>query len=83
MDNYNTPKLKVCYLLSTTEGGAWAFEQLRELRNRYDYDVSVVLSGSSGTLVDRFNAEAIPVYSADFDFMRPSDIFYLHLVKMT
>lgn len=71
------PKLKICYILSTTEGGTWAFEQLRELRNLYDCDVTVVLSGDSGTLVDRFKAEAIPVHTADFNFMRPSDIFYL------
>lgn len=71
------PKLKICYILSTTEGGTWAFEQLRELRNIYDCDVSVVLSGDTGTLVDRFKAEAIPVHSADFNFMRPADIFHL------
>lgn len=70
-------QLKVCYILSTTEGGTWAFEQLRNLRNTYQYDVSVILSGTSGTLVDRFNAENIPVYAADFDFMRPTDIFSL------
>ncbi|KTD04606.1 glycosyltransferase family 4 protein [Fluoribacter gormanii] len=69
--------LKICYILSTTEGGTWAFEQLRELRNTYQYDVSVILSGTSGTLVDRFRAENIPVYTADFDFMRPTDLFLL------
>ncbi|WP_454784953.1 glycosyltransferase family 4 protein [Legionella sp. WA2024007413] len=69
--------LKICYVLSTTEGGTWAFEQLRELRNTYQYEVSVILSGNSGTLVDRFKSENIPVYTADFDFMRPTDIFFL------
>lgn len=71
------PQLKICYLLSTTEGGTWAFEQLRDLRTHYGYDVSVVLSGDSGTLVNKFKAESIPVYTADFDFMRPSDLFRL------
>lgn len=71
------PKLKICFILSTTEGGTWAFEQLRELRNHYGYEVSAILSGDTGTLVDRFKTEAIPVYAADFDFMRPSDLFRL------
>ncbi|CEG57211.1 glycosyltransferase family 4 protein [Legionella fallonii] len=77
MDNYKIPKLKICYILSTTEGGTWAFEQLRDLRNHYGYDVSVVLSGDTGTLVDKFKSESIPVHAADFDFMRPSDLFRL------
>lgn len=64
-------------MLSTTEGGTWALEQLRELRNLYDCEVSVVLSGSSGTLVDRFKAESIPVHAADFNFMCPEDIVTL------
>ncbi|HHT0594183.1 TPA: glycosyltransferase family 4 protein [Legionella anisa] len=70
-------KLKICYILSTTEGGTWAFEQLRELRDKYHFEVSVVLSGQTGTLVERFNAESIPVYDADFGFMNPKDILYL------
>ena len=70
-------KLKICYILSTTEGGTWAFEQLRELQSCYDCDVSVVLSGNTGTLVERFNEESIPVHAADFNFMLPSDIFSL------
>ncbi len=79
MGNHKMHQLRICYLLSTTEGGTWAFEQLRDLRNHYGYDVSVVLSGDTGTLVDKFKAESIPVYAADFDFTRPSDIFRLSL----
>ena len=77
MDNLKLPKLKICYILSTTEGGTWAFEQLRELRAHYDCDVTAVLSGNTGTLVDRFKAESIRVHAADFKYTSPTDIFYL------
>jgi glycosyltransferase involved in cell wall biosynthesis len=72
-------RLKVCYILAKTEGGVWAFEQLRELRDNYNCDVSIILSGTQGTLVDRFKKEGIPVYQADFEFTRSSDIFSLPL----
>lgn len=70
-------RLKICYILSTTDGATWAFEQLRNLRNQYDYDVSVILSGTTGTLNDRFKAEGISVHAADLDFMNARDIFFL------
>ena len=70
-------QFKVCYILAKTEGGTWALEQLRELKNRYNCDVSIVLSGLTGTLVERFKNEGIPVYEANFDFTRPSDLFTL------
>lgn len=70
-------QLKICYMLSTTEGGTWALEQLRELRSRYQYQVFAVLNGETGTLVDRFKAENIPVFVADFDFLNPRDILHL------
>jgi hypothetical protein len=63
-----SPRLKICHVVATTEGASWVFEQLRGLRNRHGHDVAVVLNGASGTLVDRFRAEAIPVHVADFDF---------------
>lgn len=71
------PKLKVCYLVSTTEGGTWALEQLQGLRDTYDCEVAAVLSGAEGTLVDRFKAASIPVYSANFDFVKASEVFSL------
>ena len=70
-------QLNICYILSTTEGGTWAFEQLRDLKNKHQYDVSVILSGTSGTLVNRFKAESIPVYAADFEFTQATDLFLL------
>jgi glycosyltransferase involved in cell wall biosynthesis len=71
-----SPK-RICHVVATTEGAAWVYEQLRDLRDRYDYDVSVILNGSSGALVDRFKEAGIPVLTADFDFLGVSDLFAL------
>jgi len=69
--------LKICHIAATTEGGVWVFEQQRDLRDRHGYDVSVVLNGEKGTLVDRFHAAGIPVRVADFDFTSSPDPFRL------
>jgi glycosyltransferase involved in cell wall biosynthesis len=69
--------LKVCHIVATTEGAVWVFEQLRELRNRYGYDVSVILSGDKGALVDQFRAAAIPTHAMNFDFTSNSDLLSL------
>jgi len=71
------PLLKVCHIVATTEGAAWVFAQLRGLRDRYGYDVSVILSGEKGTLVDQFRAAAIPTHAINFDFTSNSDLLSL------
>ena len=68
---------RICHIVATTEGAVWVYEQLRDLRDRFGYDVSVILNGSSGTLVDRFKAAGIPVLTSDFDFLGVSDLFAL------
>lgn len=69
--------LRVCHIAATTEGAAWVFEQLRDLRDRFGYDVSVILNGTSGTLVDRFHAAGIQVLASDFQFLGSGDLFAL------
>jgi glycosyltransferase involved in cell wall biosynthesis len=71
------PRLKVCHIAATTEGAVWVFEQLRDLRDRFGYDVAVVLNGEQGALVDRFRAAAIPVHVADFNFTSNADLLNL------
>lgn len=71
-----SPK-RICHIVATTEGAVWVYEQVRDLRDRFGYDVSVILNGSSGTLVDRFKAAGIPVLTSDFDFLGISDLFAL------
>jgi glycosyltransferase involved in cell wall biosynthesis len=70
-------KLKICHVVATTEGASWVFDQLRGLRDRYGHEVSVVLNGASGRLVDWFRAEAIPVHVVDFDFTSSPDLLGL------
>lgn len=67
-------KIRVCHIVATTEGAVWAFEQVRDLRDRYGYDVSVILNGSTGSLVDRFQRAGIPVLTSDFDFLGTGDL---------
>ncbi len=43
-------------------------EQLRDLRDRYGYDVSAIISTGTGGLVDKLKAEQIPFYQFDFAF---------------
>jgi glycosyltransferase involved in cell wall biosynthesis len=78
-DTRPTPQspLKVCHIAATTEGAVWVFEQLRDLRERYGYDVSAILNGDQGTLVDHFRGASIPVYAADFDFTSTLDLLKL------
>lgn len=71
------PALKVCHIAATTEGAIWVFEQLRDLRDRFGYDVAVVLNGDQGALVDRFRAAAIPVHVSDFNFTSNADLLNL------
>jgi glycosyltransferase involved in cell wall biosynthesis len=70
-------RIRICHIAATTEGAAWVFEQLRDLRDRFGYDVSVILSGSAGTLVDRFESADIRVLVSDFQFLGSSDLFAL------
>jgi hypothetical protein len=72
-----TRQLRVCHIAATTEGAAWVFEQVRDLRDRFGYDVSVILNGTSGALVDRFNAAGIRVLASDFQFLGGGDLFAL------
>jgi len=44
------------------------FEQLRELRNQYGCDVTAVVSGDSGKLIDKLDSEGIPHFAFNFGF---------------
>jgi glycosyltransferase involved in cell wall biosynthesis len=70
-------KLRICHIAATTEGAAWVFEQLRDLRDRFGHDVSVILNGEKGTLVDRFKEAGIPVLVSDFEYLNSSDLLAL------
>jgi glycosyltransferase involved in cell wall biosynthesis len=55
-------------VVATTEGATWMFEQLRELRNQYDCDVSAIVSGDNGKLIDKLDSEGIPHFAFSFGF---------------
>lgn len=73
---YRSPP-KIAFIVATTEGALWAFEQLRELRDRHGYKVAAILSGDEGKLVDLFRAAGITTHAADFDFTSSVDLLSL------
>ena len=80
MQNQNPsarPPLKVCYIAATTEGATWVFEQLRELRDRHGYEVSAILNGDRGSLVDLLRSAGIPMHVCEFDFTSSADLLGL------
>lgn len=68
---------KICQIAATTEGAAWVFEQLRDLRDRHGFEVAVILNGNEGGLVERFKSAGITVHPADFDFTSSADLLAL------
>lgn len=68
---------RVCHIAATTEGATWMLEQLRELRDRYGYEVTAVVSGACGSLVDALHAEGIKVHAFDFRFEALGDTIAL------
>lgn len=70
-------RIRVCHIAATTEGAVWVFEQLRDLRDRFDFDVSVILNGTTGALVDRFKSAGIRVLDSDFEFLGTADLLAL------
>ena len=68
------PRLKVCHVVATAEGGRWVAEQLRELRDRHGCEVSAVVGGPSGSLVNLLRAEGIPYHVESFAFATPGGL---------
>jgi glycosyltransferase involved in cell wall biosynthesis len=75
----STGKLKVCHVVATTEGAGWMVAQLRELRDRYGFDVTAIVSGERGGLIDKLCAEGIPYRVANFEFSSPRGMMRMPL----
>jgi glycosyltransferase involved in cell wall biosynthesis len=54
--------LKVCHLVSSSNGARWVVEQLSRLRDRHGHDVTAVVSGHNGSLVDMLAAAGIRIH---------------------
>jgi len=57
---------KVCHLVCSAEGATWMFEQLRDLRDVYGYDVVAVVSAGEGKLIDKLRSENIRYHVTHF-----------------
>lgn len=54
--------LKVCHLVSSTNGARWVVEQLTWLRDRYGHDVTAVVSGPQGSLIEMLRDAGIRIH---------------------
>jgi glycosyltransferase involved in cell wall biosynthesis len=70
VDGRPAQALRVCHIVATTQGANWVFEQLRELRDRHGMDVTAIVSGESGPLVDLLRTADIRVVAWDFGMER-------------
>ena len=57
---------KVCQVVCSSEGATWMFEQLRDLRDQYGYEVTAVVSAEQGKLIDKLRSENIPYHVTHF-----------------
>jgi glycosyltransferase involved in cell wall biosynthesis len=57
---------KVCHLVCSSEGATWMFEQLRDLRDVYGYNVVAVVSAGEGKLIDKLRSENIRYHVTHF-----------------
>lgn len=69
--------MKICYLVDTSVGAHWAFEQLRDLRNKYGYDVTAFVNNHEGSLVDKLRSEGIPFHVRNFGSTSLRDVWTL------
>src|SRR5258705_7976565 len=61
---------RVCHIVATNEGATWMVEQLRELRDQHGCEVTAVVSGNTGSLIDKLDAERIPHFAFNFSLGR-------------
>src|SRR5215471_8984015 len=57
---------KICHLVCSSEGATWMFEQLRELRDKYGYEVVAVVLAHEGKLIDKLRSEKIRYHVTHF-----------------
>ncbi len=76
-NNSKSIQLKICHIAATTEGATWMYEQLRDLRSIYGFDVSAIISGNNGALVDNLKKSNIPFHVCDFEFIGSKDLLSL------
>lgn len=62
------PRLKVCHIAATAEGGQWMVDQLRALRDGHNCDVVAVVPSHQGSLVERLRSANIRYNVADIEF---------------
>jgi glycosyltransferase involved in cell wall biosynthesis len=76
----STRSIKVCHIAAATGGAYWMVDQLRELRDRYGYEVSAVIAGDNGDLARNLVSEGIPFQSQPLIFGRLRSLLRLPFI---
>jgi len=62
------PKVRVCHICGALEGATWMVEQLRDLRDRYDYDVCALIQKEDSKLAERLREANIRTLYLKFGY---------------
>jgi glycosyltransferase involved in cell wall biosynthesis len=68
---------RVCHIVATADGANWVIEQLRELRDRYGYDVTAIVASVPGPLAGRLRAAGIRTIEFDFKLSKIEDVKHI------
>ncbi|MDH3579565.1 MAG: glycosyltransferase family 4 protein [Hyphomicrobiales bacterium] len=71
--------VRLCHVAATSEGAVWMVEQLRELRDRFNYDVTAIIAEADGTLAEHLDGTGIR--SIRFDFQYPGSGHFFTLLR--
>src|SRR5262245_13422821 len=67
----------VCHIVATADGANWVIDQLRELRDRYGYDVTAIIASVPGPLGSRLRAAGIRTIEFDFKLSKIEDVKHI------
>ena len=69
--------VRLCHVAATSEGAVWMVEQLRELRDHFNYDVTAVIAEEDGTLAEQLTAAGIRTIRFNFEYPGSGQFFAL------
>ena len=61
-------KIKVCHVCGALEGAVWMVEQLRDLRDRYEYDVYALVQKEDCQVAERLREAGIKCFTLKFGY---------------
>jgi glycosyltransferase involved in cell wall biosynthesis len=75
-------RIKVCHICAALEGASWMAEQLRELRDRYGYDVYALVQREDSIFAQRLRDAGINCIYLEFGYKTLKDMVLLPLMMV-